>query len=51
MVPKLAFRPEAKLAASAIATVIRAASSPIRRAQAVAAPNTPSVAVGCQPFS
>ena len=51
MVPKFALIPAAIDAASASALAVPAASSPIRRAHAAAAPNVPNVAVGCQPFS
>ena len=51
MVPKFAFRPEDSEAAVAIAVAVRSPSRPSRREAAAAAPNTPSVAVGCQPFS
>ena len=40
-----------ELAAIASATVVLAGDSASRRQQAAVAPNTPKVAVGCQPFS
>ena len=51
MVPKLALRPDENEAAMASAVAVCAAVSPSSREAAAAAPNTPSVAVGCQPLS
>src|SRR5262245_47131127 len=50
-VPKLALTPLAIDAAMASACAIRSAESPSSVAQAAAAPNTPQVAVECQPTS
>ena len=51
MVPKLAFTPDENEAAMASAVAVSPTESPRRCEAAAAAPNTPSVAVGCQPLS
>ena len=51
MVPKLALRPDANEAAMASAVAVCASVRFMSRAADAAAPNTPSVAVGCQPLS
>jgi hypothetical protein len=51
MVPKLALRPDENEAAMASAVAVCAVVSPSSRDAEAAAPNTPSVAMGCQPLS
>ena len=51
MVPKLALIPLALDAAIAIACAVCVAFKFNKYAQPTAAPKTPKVAVGCQPFS
>ncbi len=51
IVPKFAFTPDENDAASPKAVAVTSGASPSRWQHAAVEPNTPIVAVGCQPFS